>query len=68
MKRAGDHLTNQCHRKDRLSDVRFVLLQGQETYTRLRLKHHIPPAQIKQALHTQPGVTSQSQSHVTTDG
>jgi hypothetical protein len=27
------------------------------TYTSLRLKQYTPPAQIKQTLHTQPGVT-----------
>jgi hypothetical protein len=59
--------------KERSSDVRCVLcgrnhpanykgctvykdLQ-KKTYPPLRLKQYTPPAQIKQTLHTQPGVT-----------
>jgi hypothetical protein len=70
---ACDHLTNQCHRKGRSSDVRCVLCGGnhpanykgctvykdlqKKTYPPLRLKIYTPLAQIKQTLHTQPGVT-----------
>jgi hypothetical protein len=73
VKCAGDHLTNQCHRKERSSDARCVLCGGNDaadyrgcavyrdlqkrTYPPLRLKQYTPPAQIKRALHTQPGVT-----------
>jgi hypothetical protein len=73
VKCAGDHLTSQCHRKERSSDVRCVLCSGthpanyngcmaykdlqKKTYLPLHLKQYTPPAQIKQTLHTQPGVT-----------
>jgi hypothetical protein len=66
-------LTNQCHQKERSSDVLCVLCGGnhpanykectvykdlqKKTYQPLRLKQYTPPAQIKQTLHTQPGVT-----------
>jgi hypothetical protein len=73
VKCAGDHVTNQCHRKERSNDVRCVLcgknhlanykgctvykdLQ-KKTWPPLPLKQYTPPAQIKQTLHTQPGVT-----------
>jgi hypothetical protein len=73
VKCAGEHLTNQCHRKERSSDVRCVLcgenhpanykgctvykdLQ-KKTYPALHLKQCTPPAQIKQTLHIQPGVS-----------
>jgi malonyl CoA-acyl carrier protein transacylase len=73
VKCAGGHLTNQCHRKERSSDVRCVLCGGnhpanykgctvykdlqKKTYQPIRLKQYTPPAaQIKQTLHTQPGV------------
>jgi hypothetical protein len=73
VKCAGDHLTNQCHRKERSSDVRCVVYGGnppancnrcmvykdlqKKTYPPLRLKQYTPAAQTKHTLHTQPGVT-----------
>jgi hypothetical protein len=73
VKCAGGHLTNQCHRKERSSAVWCVLCCGnhpanykgwtvykdlqKKTKQPLRLKQYIPPAQIKQTLHTQLGVT-----------
>jgi hypothetical protein len=73
MKYAGDHLANQCHRKGRSSNVRCVLCGGnhpanykgytvykdlqKKIYPHPRLKQYTPLAQIKQTLHTQPGVT-----------
>jgi hypothetical protein len=69
-------MTNQCHQKERSSAVRCVLCSGnhpanykgcavykgvqKKTYPPLRLKQYTPPAQIKQTLHTQPGVTCSS--------
>jgi hypothetical protein len=66
-------LTNQCHHKERSSDVRCVLCGGnhpanykgrkvykdlqKKTYQPLRLKQYTPLAQIKQTLHTRPDVT-----------
>jgi hypothetical protein len=68
MKCAGDHLTNQCHRKERSSDVQCVLCGGnhpayykgrrvykdlqKKTYPPLRLKQYTPQAQVKQTSHT----------------
>jgi hypothetical protein len=73
VKCTGDHLANQCHRKERSSDVRCVLCGGnhpanykgctvykdlqKKTYPPLPLKIYTPLAQIKQTLHTQPRVT-----------
>jgi hypothetical protein len=73
VKCAGDHLTNQCHKKERSSDVTCVLSGGnnpanykgctvykdlqKKTYSPLRRKIYTPPAQIKQTLRTQPGVS-----------
>jgi PAX-interacting protein 1 len=70
---AVDHLTNKCHRKEKSSDVRCVLCGGthpanykgctvykdlqKKAYPPLRLKVYTPPAQIKQTLYTQPGIT-----------
>jgi hypothetical protein len=60
-------------KKERKSNVRCVLCGGnhpanykgctvykdlqKKTYQPLRQKQYIPPAQLKQTLHTQPGVT-----------
>jgi hypothetical protein len=72
VKCAGDHSTDQCPRKERSSDVRCVLCNGnhpanykgckiykdlQKTYAPLRLKQYTPPAPLQQTLHTQPGIT-----------
>jgi hypothetical protein len=73
MKCASDHLTNQCHREERSSDVRCVLCGGnhpanykgctvykdlqKKKYQPLRLKQYTTLAQIKQTLHTQLGIT-----------
>jgi hypothetical protein len=73
VKCTGDHLTNQCHRKERSSDVLCVfcdrihpeILQRctackdlqKKNISPIRLKQYAP-AQIKQALYTQQGVTS----------
>jgi hypothetical protein len=72
VKCAGDHLTNQYHRKERSRDVRCVLCGGnpanykgctvyedlqKKTCPPLCLKQYTPPAQIKQTLHNQTGVT-----------
>jgi hypothetical protein len=70
VKRPGDHLTNQCHRKEKSSNVQCVLCSGnhpvnykgctvckelqKETYPPLRLKQYTPPAQFKHTLYTQP--------------
>jgi hypothetical protein len=70
---AGYHLTTQCHQKERSIDVRCVLCGGnhpvnykgctvykdlqKKTYPHLHLKQCTPPAQVKQTLHTKPGVT-----------
>jgi hypothetical protein len=72
VKCSDDHLTNQCHQKEVSSDARCVLCGGNhpanykgctvykglqnKTYTPPHLKQYIP-AQIKQTLHTHPGIT-----------
>jgi hypothetical protein len=78
MKCAGDHLPNQCHQKERSSDVRCVLCGGnhpmnfkgctvykdlqKKTYPPLRLKQYTP-AQIKQTLHsTRSNICSNNQT------
>jgi hypothetical protein len=38
-------------------DVLFTRTYKNKTYSPLHLKQYTPPAQIKQTLHTQPGVT-----------
>jgi hypothetical protein len=64
---------NQCHHKERSSDVRGVLRGGnhstnykgytvykelqKKAHPPLRVKQDTPPAQIKNTLQTQPGLT-----------
>jgi membrane-associated HD superfamily phosphohydrolase len=66
-------LANQCHRKERSSDVRCVPCGAnypanykgctvskdlqKKTYPFLRLKQYTPPAQIIHTIYTQPEVT-----------
>jgi hypothetical protein len=72
VKCAGDHSTSQCPRKERSSDVRCVLCDGnhpanykgctvykdlQKTYQPLRQKQYTPPAPLQKTVHAQPGVT-----------
>jgi hypothetical protein len=73
VKCAGSHPTIQCQRKERSSDVRCVLCGGnhpanykgcmvykdlqKKTYPPLRPKIYTPPAQLKQTIYTQPGVS-----------
>jgi hypothetical protein len=73
VKCTSDYITNQCHQKERSSDVRCVLCGGnhsanykgctvnkdlqKKTYPPLRLKQYIPHPQIKHTLYTRQGVT-----------
>jgi hypothetical protein len=68
VKCAGDHLTNQCHRKERPSDVRCVLCGGnhsvnykgctvykdlqKKTHPPLRLKQYTPPHTSNKPIHS----------------
>jgi hypothetical protein len=67
MRNAGDHLTNQSHRKERSSDIQCVLCGGNhpgnykgytvykelqnKPYPPLHLKQYTPPTQIKHTVH-----------------
>jgi hypothetical protein len=61
---ADDHLINQCHQKERSSDIRCVLCGGNlpanykgcMAHKELQKRTH-PPLCLKQTLYTQPGAT-----------
>jgi hypothetical protein len=73
VKCAGNHLTEQCQRKERTRDVKCVLCTGnhpanykgcmvykqlqQQKFPSLRQKQYIPPASIQRYQQKQPGMT-----------
>jgi hypothetical protein len=73
---AGDHLTNQCHRKERSSDVRCVLCdgnhpakyKGRTVYKDLQKKTYPPPFEtIHSSCTNQTNLTHSTRSNISSN-